>query len=304
MTTDQPTKGADLPFVPAEPRTRLSAATATTAQRGAGVAVILGSTASNQVGASLGAMAFPAVGPVGVVAIRQLVAAMALAPTVRPKVRGLTRAQWLPVLGLSLAFGVMNLALYASVERIGLGTAVTLEFLGPLTVAVLDSARRSHLACAALALVGVLVLTDPGPTTDVLGIGLGLTAAAAWGAYILLNRSIGQALPGLQGTALATGAASLLWLPVALVWFAGHPPTVGAILLAVGCALLSSVVPYVADLLALRRVGAGTFGVLVSCNPVLAALAGLVLLHEQLTLAAWVGIGLIVVSNVLVVRLR
>lgn len=249
-------------------------------------------------------MAFPAIGPVGVVAVRQLVAAIVLVLAVRPRVRGLTRGQWLPVLGLSAAFGVMNLCLYACVERVGLGLAATLEFLGPLTVAVLDSGRRRDLACAGLAAVGVLVLTAPGPTTDALGVGLGLVAASAWAAYILLNRSIGRALPGLQGTALASSAASLVWLPVALVWFSLTPPGPSAIVLAVGCGLLSSVVPYVTDLLALRRVSAGTFGVLVSSNPVLAALAGLVLLGQPLELHAWVGIAVIVTSNVLVARSR
>lgn len=299
MRSHETTKGANAPFSPApagpdRPHDDEG--------RGSGVALTLGSAASNQVGASLGAMAFPAIGPVGVVAVRQLVAATVLVLAVRPRIRGLTHGQWWPVLGLSLAFGVMNLCLYASVERVGLGMAVTLEFLGPLTVAALGSGRRRDLACAGLAAVGVLVLTSPGPTADVVGIGLGLVAAGAWAAYILLNRSIGRALPGLQGTALASSVASIVWLPVALGWFWLHPPGPTAILLAVGCGLLSSVVPYVADLLALRRVSAGTFGVLVSSNPVLAALAGLVLLGQSLDLYAWVGIGLIVTSNVVVAR--
>jgi inner membrane transporter RhtA len=118
-----------------------SAASATPGQRAAGIAMMLASSASNQTGAALGALAFPAVGPVGVVAVRQLVTALVLVPAVRPRFRGLRRDQWLPVLGLTAVFSVMNLSLYAAVDRIGLGPAVTIEFLGPLTVAIVASRR-------------------------------------------------------------------------------------------------------------------------------------------------------------------
>ena len=144
--------------------------------------MMLASSASNQAGAALGAMAFPTIGPVGVVA----------SPPVRhrprpdadratPKFRGLRRDQWWPILGLVVVFSVMNLSLYAAIDRIGLALAVTLEFLGPLTVAIASSRRVLDLACAVLAGVGVVVLTNPGPTTDVLGIALALLAATAWG---------------------------------------------------------------------------------------------------------------------------
>ena len=232
--------------------------------------------------------------------MRQLVAAAVLVPTVRPRVRGLSREQWLPALGLGLVFSVMNLSLYSAVDRIGLGLAVTLEFLGPLAVAVADSRQPSSLAAAALAAVGVLVLTNPGPTTDVLGIALALTAATAWGCYILLNRSVGQLFPGLEGTAVASIATVAVWAPVAIVWFSGRTITLSVLLLALACGVLSSLVPYVADMLALRRIPAGVFGTLTSINPVFAALAGLLFLGQTLALHAWVSIGLIVVSNVLV----
>lgn len=260
----------------------------------------LASAGSNQTGAAIGALAFPAIGPVGVVAVRQLVAAAVLVPAVRPRVRGLRRDQWLPVLGLGMVFGVMNLSLYSAVDRIGLGLAVTLEFLGPLTVAVLDTRRPGSIAAAAMAAVGVLVLTNPGPSTDVLGIALALTAATAWGCYILLNRSVGQRLPGLQGTAIASAVTVGFWLPVAVVVLARSSVTPAVLLLAITCGVLSSLVPYVADLLALRRIPAGVFGTLTSINPVFAALAGLVLLGQGLELHAWIGIGLIVTANVLV----
>lgn len=278
----------------------LSYATATPRQRGAGIAMVLSSTASNQTGAALGALSFPVIGPLGVVAVRQLVTAAVLAPLVRPRFRGLRRDQWLPIVGLVVVFSVMNLGLYTAVERIGLGLAVTLEFLGPLTVAIAGSRRVLHACCAVLAGIGVITLTDPGPTTDVLGVAAALLAAVAWGCYILLNRSVGQRLPGLQGTAVASTMTALVWLPIAAVWFAVHPPTAAALALAAGCGLLSSVVPYVADVQTLRRIPAHLFGTLSSISPVWAVLAGLVFLGQALDLREWVGVLLIVVSNVLV----
>lgn len=278
----------------------LSAATATPKERATGIAMMAGGSAANQVGAALGALAFPVIGPVGVVAIRQLVTAAVLVPSVRPKLRGLSRAQWLPVLGLTVVFSVMNVCLYAAIERIGLGLAVTLEFLGPLAVAVLGSRRARDIACAGFAAIGVVVLTNPGPSTDLFGIGLGLVAAAAWGCYILLNRAVGQQLPGLQGTTVASLVTAAVWLPIAAVWFAFHEPTLPTVLLATACGVLSSIVPYVADVQALRRVPAPMFGTLTSVSPVWATLAGWVMLGQVLSLHEWVGIGLIVVSNVII----
>jgi inner membrane transporter RhtA len=279
---------------------QFSAATATPHQRGAGIALMLASSASNQTGAALGALAFPAIGPVGVVAVRQFVTALVLTPIVRPRLRGLRQDQWWPVLGLVVVFSVMNLSLYAAIDRIGLGLAVTLEFLGPLTVAIAGSRRVLTVACAALAGIGVVVLTDPGPTTDLIGIALALLAALAWGSYILLNRTLGQRLPGLHGTAVASLVTAAAWTPIAVTWFAFHAPTAAAIALAVACGLMSSIAPYVADLLALRRVPAQVFGTFTSTNPVWAVLAGWLLLHQALDLNEWIGIGLIVTSNVVV----
>lgn len=194
----------------------------------------------------------------------------------------------------------MNVCLYAAVDRIGLGLAVTLEFLGPLTVAIAGSRRAIDACCALVAGVGVVVLTNPGPTADMVGIGLGLVAATAWGCYILLNRSLGRQLPGLQGTAVASLVTAAVWIPVAIAWFAAHPPTAGALGLAVVCGLLCSVVPYVADLLALRRIPAPVFGTFASINPVWAALAGWVILQQTLAPNEWLGIALIAAANLVV----
>lgn len=259
---------------------------------------MLTSSASNQTGAALGAMAFPTIGTVGVVAIRQFVTVLILAPTVRPRLRGLRMDQWLPILGLAAVFSVMNLSLYGAVDRIGLGLAVTLEFLGPLTVAIVGSRRLLDMACAIAAGAGVVVLTNPGPTTDFVGVGLALLAATCWATYVLLNRTVGQRLPGLHGTAAASIVTAIAWTPIAIAWFATHVPTTAAVVLAGACGVMSSIAPYVADLLALRRVTAHMFGTFTSVNPVWAALAGWLLLGQALAMNEWMGIGLIVISNV------
>lgn len=269
-------------------------------QRLSGIALLLASSASNQTGAALGATAFSAIGPVGVVAVRQLVTALVLTPLVRPRLTTLHRAQWGPVLGLVMVFSIMNFALYTAIERIGLGLAVTLEFLGPLGVAIAASRRLPDVLCAVLAGLGVVVLTSPGPRSDLIGIGFALTAAASWAAYILLNRTLGRRLPGLQGTATAALLTAIVWTPIAVLWFLGHPPTTTALLLAAACGLLSSIVPYVADLHALRRITPQVFSTFTSVNPVWAALIGWVALGQRLATHEWIGIAIIVVSNAIV----
>jgi len=252
---------------------------------------------SNQVGAALGAHAFDAIAPLGVVAVRQLVAATVLLPVSRPPLGRMTWRQWWPTLLLAGVFACMNLALYTAVDRIGLALAVTLEFLGPLALALTASRSRADLLTAAAAGVGVYVLVLPGPSSDYLGVTAGVLAGACWAAYILLNRVVGARLPGLQGPAAATGVCALVYLPV-LLGLVGRGGLGGLPLVyAVAAGLLSSVVPYAADLTALRYVPARFFGVFMSCHPVLAALAGLVLLGQFLALHEWLGVAVVVAAN-------
>lgn len=265
--------------------------------RGAGVALMLGSGLSNQTGASIAALAFPVLGPAGVVAVRQWVAAVVLGAVGRPRLRHFTAAQWRPVLGLALVFAGMNLSLYTAIERIGLGLAVTLEFLGPLTVALAGSRRRVDLVAAVAAAGAVVVLTRPTPSTDYLGIGLALLAATCWGCYILLNRTVGARLPGLEGSAAAAAVSGALYLPVGAWVLWHHPPTPAALGCALAAGVLSSAVPFLADLLALRRIPAHFFGVFMSVNPVFAALAGLAVLGQRLDFLAWLAIAVIVGAN-------
>jgi inner membrane transporter RhtA len=266
-----------------------------------GVALMTGSAVSVQLGAATAALAFPVLGPAGVVAIRQWVAGAVLLSSVRPKFRSFTRRQWRPVLALALIFATMNLCLYVAIDTIGLGLAVTLEFLGPLSVALLASRRAVDLGCALAAAAAVVVLARPQPTTDYAGIGLALLAAACWAGYILVNRVVGERLPGSQGPAAAATLSALLYLPVGIWVLASHPLTAVALGRAATAGVLCSAVPMVIDLLALRRVPARFYGVFMSVNPVFAALVGLVVLGQSLQPVDWLAITAIVAANALAV---
>jgi inner membrane transporter RhtA len=262
-----------------------------------GVALMTASSLSNQIGAATAALAFPVLGPAGVVAIRQWVAAAILLGTVRPRYRSFTRQQWLPVLALALIFAVMNLSLYLAIARIGLGLAVTLEFLGPLAVALLATRRFLDLGCALAAAAAVVVLARPQPSTDYAGMALAVLAAACWACYILVNRTLGSRLQGAQGPAAAAGLSALLYLPAGIWILASHPITPVALGRAAVAGVLCSAIPMVTDLLALRRVSARYFGVFMSANPVFAALTGLVVLGQALQPADWIAIAAIVSAN-------
>jgi inner membrane transporter RhtA len=264
-----------------------------------GIALMTGSALSSQLGAATAALAFPVLGPAGVVAIRQWVAGAVLLTSVRPKFRSFTGRQWRPVLALALIFATMNLSLYAAINTIGLGLAVTLEFLGPLAVALLASRRAIDLGCALAAAAAVVVLARPQPTTDYAGIGLALLAAACWAGYILVNRVVGERLPGSQGPAAAATLSALLYVPVGIWVLASHPVTAVALGRAATAGVLCSAVPMVTDLLALRRVPARFYGVFMSVNPVFAALVGLVVLRQSLQPADWLAITAIVAANTL-----
>lgn len=268
-------------------------------RRLAGVVTMAGSGLANQTGAAIGSLAFPVLGPVGVVAVRQYVAALVLLAVGRPRLRSFTRRQWGPVLLLAVVFGTMNLSLYTAIDRVGLGLAVTLEFLGPLAIALAAARRRVDAGCALIAAAGAVTLMRPRPSTDYLGLGLGLLAAVCWASYILLNRTVGRRVPGTQGPAAAAAVSAVLFLPVGVVLVVRHPPTAAAVGCAVAAGVLSSAVPYLADLLTLRYVPAAAFGLFMSVNPVLAALVGRFGLGQHLGLVDWAAVGAVVGANTL-----
>ncbi|WP_120003952.1 EamA family transporter [Nesterenkonia muleiensis] len=264
---------------------------------GRGFACIVTGALSTQTGAAVGSFAFSTLGPLGVVAVRQIAAALILCSIARPRLRSFTGAQWRPVILLAVFFATMNGALYMAIDRVGLGTAVTIEFLGPLAVAIWSSRRGRDILAAGLALLGVILLTGPGPTTDFVGIGIALIGAVSWAGYILTNRVVGQRVPGVQGTAAATILSSLGLLPVLVMIIWHTQPPLEAYLFAAVAGLLSTAVPYALDLIVLRHISPLIFGVGMSLHPLFAATIGLVVLQQQLPLLAWAGVLLVVLSN-------
>lgn len=266
------------------------------------VALVLGSCVSLQFGAALATQLFPEVGAWGVTALRLTIAALVLLAVVRPRTRTWSRSQWRSVLVLGVALAGMNGFFYASIARIPLGVAVAIEFLGPLLLAAHLSRRPRDLACvtlavAAMALIGFESITTA-TTLDPIGALWAVVAAAFWALYILANARVGESVPGHGGLAVALAVAAACVLPVGAPG-AVHALTDPALLLvAAGTALLASVIPYSLELAALRRLPRHIFGVLLSLEPIVAALAGWLLLHQgvgALTLAA---IALVVVASI------
>jgi inner membrane transporter RhtA len=226
--------------------------------------------------------------------LRVAFAALVLALLWRPAVRGHRRAEWRLVAAFGLSLAAMNFFFYESIARIPLGLAVTFEFVGPLGVAVAGSRRALDLLWVALAAGGIALIANPGAGgLDALGVLYALIAGGCWAAYILLSARTGRAFPGGSGLALAMCVAAALLVPVGV-------PTAGAALLdpellALGAAvaMLSSAIPYSAELEALRRMPEHVFGVLLSLEPAVASLAGFVVLDQGLSAAELVGIALV-----------
>jgi inner membrane transporter RhtA len=262
------------------------------------VVLVLGAISSVQIGSALAKTLFDEIGAGGTVFVRVLFAALVLMLVWRPRVSGRRRGDlWLAVVfGLTLAG--MNLAFYSALDRIPLGITVTLEFVGPLGVAVVGSRGALDLLWVGLAAVGILLLSDFGAADlDGLGVALALLAGGLWAAYILLSARVGRAFPGGSGLALAMVVATAFLLPVGVA-DAGADLLVPWILAAgAAVALLSSALPYSLEMEALRRMPAGLFGVLMSLEPAVAALAGFVVLGEDLVPRELVAILLVVAAS-------
>lgn len=276
----------------------------------AAIGAVAVSASSVQAGAAVGATLFPLIGPFGVTAMRQAVAAVTLLAITRPPLRRLGLRRLAPALVLGLVLVGMNFSLYSAVQRIGLGLGVTVEFLGPLGVALLGAGRTTagatavRVGCGAVALGGVALITDPigGARVDVVGLAFGAAAAVLWAAYILLNERAG-ALPGVTGTAVASLTGTVLTLPLLVVLLLALPPDRLPQVLLVGAVtgVLSSAFPYSIDLLVLRRIPRSLFGMLQSLHPVAAAIFGLLILGQVLVGAQIAGIAAVCAANVVAV---
>jgi len=260
--------------------------------------LVLVAVTSVQVGSAIAKGLFDEIGAGGTVFLRVFTAAIVLALIWRPALRGHSRRELVVAVLFGISLAGMNLAFYSSIDRIPLGIAVTLEFVGPLGVAVFGSRRPLDLAWVALAAAGILLLSDfGGADLDGLGVALALLAGAFWAAYILLSVRVGQAFPGGSGLALAMLVATVPLAPIGIA--AGGADLLAPAVLAVGIAvgMMSSAIPYTLELEALRRMPSGVFGVLMSLEPAVAATAGFIVLGEDLATREIVAILLVVAAS-------
>lgn len=268
------------------------------------VALVLLAVVSVQFGGALAVTLLPLVGVFGSVALRLALSGLLLCAVVRPRLRGRTRQDWQMVSAFAVALTAMNLTFYGSLTRLPIGVAVTIEFLGPLALAAVLSRRPRDLLAVLSALVGVVLISGalgtPWAELDLAGIGLAATAGACWAAYIVLSRRTGARFERLDGIALCLAIGAVLAVPAGLLTAGNALWTSDALLRGLGIALLSSAIPYSLELVALRRLAAGTFGVLLSLEPAAAAAAGLLVLGQVLSPVQLVGMLLVVVASVVV----
>jgi inner membrane transporter RhtA len=262
------------------------------------VGLVVGAACSVQGGAAVAKSLFPELGPAGVVFLRLLFGSLALWAIARPQLRGRSAQDLRLVAALGIVLVSMNITFYESLERTPLGIAVTVEFLGPLAVAVIASRRRVDLVWVALAGAGVALLANGGGTpVEPLGIVLAAVAGFFWACYILLGIRVGRAFAGASGLAPAMMVGTLLIAPWGIVSAGGNLGDAQLVGAGVGVGLLSSALPWSLELEAMRRLPAQVFGVVLSLEPAVAAIAGLLLLDEHLHVRAWAAIALVVVAS-------
>ncbi|HEX8034324.1 MAG TPA: EamA family transporter [Ktedonobacterales bacterium] len=278
--------------------------------------LLLFSMLAVQLGAALAKELFSALGPAGMVFLRVALAAVMLLAYWRPWRRlhqgaevgrlgvltGARRADYVAVVLFGLVLALMNFAFYSALTRIPLGIAVTVEFVGPLGVAIAGSRRALDLVWVVLALGGILLLAPLGTLgaarLDPLGLLLALGAGGGWATYILLSARVGRVFPGGTGLSLAMTVGAVFLLPVGIAGAGRALLDPHLLLLASGVALLSSVVPYSLEIAALRRMSAGAFGIFMSLEPAIAALVGWLVLREALDPRAIVALALVTAAAI------
>jgi inner membrane transporter RhtA len=263
------------------------------------VPAVLLSIVSVQGGAAIAKGLFPLLGPAGTTSLRVGISALVLLLVVRPRLGRLSGAQWRAVVPYGLALGLMNLLFYYALARIPLGLAVTLEFVGPLGLALAGSRRWGDVVWALLAAIGIALIAPwQGQGLDLLGVVFALAAGGAWTVYIVLGQRTAAVLPGQQAVAVGMLFAALPVLPMGLASGSLTGLTPHLLLLGGLLALFSSVLPFSLEMQALRTLPTRTFSILMSLEPVAAAISGWLLLGERLLPAQWLAVGLIVVASV------
>ena len=266
--------------------------------------LVLAAIVSVQFGGAMAVTLIPLIGVAGSVTLRLTIAATVLLVIVRPRLGGRTRADWLVVSAFGAVLAMMNLFFYGALARIPIGVTVTIEFIGPLVLATVLSHRRKDLFAVAGAAVGVALICGitgtPWAQIDLVGLGLALAAGAAWAGYIIFSARTGARFAQLDGLAIAMTVAAVLVAPAGVITAGSALWTPDALWRGATIAILSSVLPYSLELIALRRLAAHVFGVLLSLEPAVAALAGFLVLGQQLSAPQLLGMACVVAASGLV----
>lgn len=260
--------------------------------------MVVGGIFSVQIGAAIAKHLFGVVPPTAMVWLRLVTSAVIFLAAIRPRLRGRSRSDWLVALGFGLSLAVMNWSIYQSFARIPLGISVTIEFLGPLVVAVAGSRRPRDLVWVALAGLGVALLGFTRTELTLAGVLFALLAGTGWAAYILLSAQTGRRWTGLSGLAVASLVGAVGLAVPAVVEAGSRLLEPQVLLLGVAVGLLSSVIPYSLELTALRRIPPRVFGILMSLEPAAAALAAMVFLAEFLRWTQWLALACVVLASV------
>jgi inner membrane transporter RhtA len=265
------------------------------------VGVLIVAMFSFQASASIAEGLFGRIGPSGAAGLRLLTGAMMLAVVFRPWRNWPSGRAWRPILAYGVSMGVMNHLFYNALARVPLGLAVALEFTGPLAVAMAGSRRAIDFLWVALAVGGLLLILRPGQGTtaalDPVGVALALGAGVCWALYIIFGQKAGDE-HGMQSTALGMVIAALVGGPYGLIQAGAGLWSPQVLLVGAAIGFLGSAFPYALEMVALTRLPARTFGTLMSLEPAVGALAGVVLLHQALSLAQWLAIGAVVAASV------
>ena len=253
---------------------------------------------SVQAGAAIAKDLFGTISPTSMVFLRLVTSTLVLLAIARPSWRGRSRADWLVVAGFGASLGLMNWAIYQSFARIPLGIAVTIEFIGPLALALVGSRRARDLVWVGLAALGVVLLGFEPTDLDPVGVAFALLAGAAWASYILLSAQTGRRWPGFDGLAIASAFATLLLTGPAIASGGTALLDPHVLLIGVLVGVLSSVIPYSCEMTALRTIKPAVFSILMSLEPAAAALAAILVLGEFLSPLQWLAVGCVVVASV------
>lgn len=266
---------------------------------GFAVTLVVIGLACQEVGASLAVLLFPAVGALGMVMMRLVFSAIVLLLIARPTLRGHGRSGWLAVVAFGFVLALMNGLFYLALERLPLGITVTIEVLGPLVLSIAVSRKRSAWLWAGLAFLGVVALGGGGwDRLDPIGVLYALSAAASWAFYILAAARVGRAFEKLDGLALAMSFGAVIALPFGIASAGAallRPEILG---IGAAVAVLSSAIPYALELIALRRLPAAAFAILMSLSPATASLAGFLILGQHLTWLELVGMSLVIAASI------